>query len=561
MSATGGAGARPSLGVLRLTSADRDAALASALRRRLPVDITARVGAIVAGHAGRRPDHPAIITDWAGLTSYRDLARQLEALARALVARGVTRGDMVAVCAYRSPELVAAFLALEAVGAVYLPVEPGWPPERSRQVLADSGPAVILVGPRVSRQTVDAVAGGRPVLDLAGLRVDGKPVRAADLVPGDEPRYVIYTSGTTGVPKGAVVEHRGMMNHLWAKVADLGLTAADRVGFTAPTGFDISIWQMLCPLLIGATVVIVDEPTVRFPRKMVRALGRHEVTVAEVVPTIAAELAREYGRDGAPASTLRWLLTTGEELRPALAAALLAALPDVALLNAYGPTECSDDVTHHRVTSDDTKGPRIPIGTPVANCALYLLVDKEGTWRAARPGETAQLFVGGVQVGRGYLRRPDITAQAFFHDELDSSSPTGRLYRTGDLVRLDNGVLSYLGRVDRQVKVGGVRVELDEVEAVLSRHKAVAECAVVLSGQTGRIDAFVVARDDARTKDLPQHAREWLPSAAVPSRWHLVDRLPRTANGKVDHRALTLVSARTDEADVHRLPEEGEGRP
>jgi D-alanine--poly(phosphoribitol) ligase subunit 1 len=538
------AGSEPSaLGVLRLGHADREAARAGALRRPVPVDTAGRVGAVVAAHAARWPDHPAIVADGVEQVTYRDLADHVAALTGGLAAHGVARGDLVAVCAHRGPELVAAFLALEAVDAVYLPVEPGWPQERSRQVLANSGAVAVLVGPGVGRSAVDAAAGGCPVLDVGELRAAGTAVPPGDSAQDDEPRYVIFTSGTTGVPKGAVIEHRGMMNHLRAKIADLCLTSADRIAFTAPIGFDISIWQMLCPLLVGATMVIVDDATMRFPRKMVRTLGRHGVTVAEVVPTIAAALAREYARDFS-ALALRWLLTTGEELRPDLAAALLAALPDVALLNAYGPTECSDDVTHHRVTRRDAEGLRIPIGTPVANCQLYLLVDDDGTWRAARPREAAELFVGGVQVGRGYLGRPDLTARAFFHDEIDPSSPTGRLYRTGDLVRLDDGVLCYLGRVDRQVKVGGVRIELDEIEVVVSRHEAVAECAVLLSERTGRVDAFVVVLGDTRVvDDLLRHAREWLPSAVVPSRWHVLDRLPRTGNGKVDHRALARVIA------------------
>jgi amino acid adenylation domain-containing protein len=497
------------------------------------------MGGIVARHAVYRPDRPAIVVPGIGQVSYRKLAGHVTALAGGLARHGVARGDVVVVCALRSPELLAAFLAIEAVGAVYLPIEPDMPQERARQVLADSGAATVLVGAGVSRSGAGAARGGCLVLELAELLASGAVGAAAGTVPADEPRYVIFTSGTTGTPKGAVIEHRGMVNHLRAKVADLRLTAADRVAFTAPTGFDISIWQMLCPLLVGGTVVVVDDATTRFPRKLAQVIGRHGVTVAEVVPMIAAALAREYTRHHAPLPAMRWLLTTGEELRPAVAAALLTALPGVAVLNAYGPTECSDDVTHYQVTERDTAGLRIPIGGPVPNCDLYLLVRHEGTWRAARPGEAAQLFVGGVSVGRGYLRRPDLTVRAFYRDELDPSSPTGRLYCTGDLVRLDDGVLSYVGRVDRQVKVGGVRMELDEIEAVVSRHDAVAECAVLLFERTGRVDAFVVARAGApAVDDLLRYARQWLPLAAVPSCWHLLDRLPRTANGKVDRRAL-----------------------
>jgi acyl-coenzyme A synthetase/AMP-(fatty) acid ligase len=240
---------------------------------------------------------------------------------------------------------------------------------------------------------------------------------------------------------------------------------------------------------------------------------------------------------------LRWLLTTGEEIQVKLAATLLDALPGTQLLNAYGPTECSDDVTHHTVTARDLARPRIPIGGPVANCVLYLLVRDGDSWRAAAPGETAELFVGGVCVGRGYLHRPDLTRAAFFRDVLDPTSVTGRLYRTGDLVRLDDGALTYLARADRQVKVAGVRMELDEIEAVLTRHPRVTECAVALDETSGRVGACVVA-PGASIDELRDHARAWLPAAVVPATWTFVDALPRTRNGKIDHQAVRRLTRR-----------------
>ncbi len=218
----------------------------------------------------------------------------------------------------------------------------------------------------------------------------------------------------------------------------------------------------------------------------------------------------------------------------------MTALPQVTLVNAYGPTECSDDVTHHVVTRSDLERTRLPVGSPVINTALYLLVEDEEGWRAADPGESGELFVGGTGVGLGYLNDPETTARAFFRDPFDPASATGRLYRTGDLARFDEGVVHYLGRGDRQVKVAGVRMELDEIEAVLSRHPAVTRCAVTVSGDGER--SQLVAHYNLRAPVTPeelQHAvRAAVPPAMVPRRWREWEALPLTANGKVDHRSL-----------------------
>jgi amino acid adenylation domain-containing protein len=316
----------------------------------------------------------------------------------------------------------------------------------------------------------------------------------------DQPRYVLFTSGSTGRPKGAVVEHQGMINHLVAKVVDLDLTDADVIAQTAPLGFDISIWQMLCPLIIGGQVHVVGDEVGHDPVAFAQAVDTQRITVVELVPTMVRHLLDDLathhdllrgasgGTDsGASLAGLRWMLATGEELPTEVARRWLDAMPHARLLNAYGPTECSDDVTHHVVTHADLGLLRLPIGTPVINTQLYVLrsddddADAEhGVWRACDLDETGELFVGGSGVGRGYLGDEERTRAAFFQDPF-AETLTGRLYRTGDAVRLlPQGVLQYLGRVDRQVKISGVRMELGEIEAVLQRHPSVGAVAVVV---------------------------------------------------------------------------------
>ena len=472
----------------------RELAVRHGMARERAVDLADPLITRVERFAAER-DRPAV-TDRTRSLTYSGLAREARRLAALLVDAGVEPGAVVGVGGARCATVVAAFLAVELVGALYVPADDTWPAGRVRDVLDQAGASVLLtVDPGESAAALLEGAAG------AGCRV----VRAADAAgrepwphepradAPDRPRYVLFTSGSTGRPKGAVVEHRGMVNHLWAKIIDLGLTGDDVVAQTAPLGFDISVWQMLCPLLVGGRVDVVGDEVGHDPVAFARAVDRQGITVVELVPTMVRHLLDELAdAPGGGLRGLRWMIATGEELPVELSRRWLEAMPHARLLNAYGPTECSDDVTHHAVTAGDLDLLRLPIGTPVVNAWLYVLRPPgkeggDGTWTACDLGETGELFVGGVAVGRGYLGSPDKTREAFFRDPF-GDSPTGRLYRTGDAVRLlpagaggeDRPTLQYLGRVDRQVKISGVRMELGEIEAVLQRHPAVGAAAVVV---------------------------------------------------------------------------------
>uniref|UniRef100_A0AAU3GP23 Amino acid adenylation domain-containing protein n=1 Tax=Streptomyces sp. NBC_01401 TaxID=2903854 RepID=A0AAU3GP23_9ACTN len=527
-------------------------------------DTSAGVLDSVAGTARLTPRRTAVVDRTSTLT-YADLLSRVDRFRAVLAAAGCGAGSVVAAVGDRSADTVAVFLALEGLGAVYLPLSPDWPALRVAEVLRRSEAALLLDysgdpgggGPHGGTAVKAASELGIPTVDAPDA--DSSVPTPPRPVPGDrspEARYCIFTSGTTGRPKGAAVEHRGMMNHLWAKVEDLGLTDADRLAFTAPLVFDISVWQMLAPLLTGGTVVVVRDPDLTFPRRLATVLADSATTVVELVPTVVGWIAREAERrPGTTLPALRWLISTGEELSPDLAARVLAAAPHIRLLNAYGPTECSDDITHHEITEADTARPRLPVGSPVTGARLYLLArdEDEGPWRAAEPGEAGELFVGGVVVGLGYVNDPDNTAGAFFADALDPGSPTGRLYRTGDLARFEGGVVQYLGRVDRQVKVAGVRMELDEIEVVLRRHPAVDRCAVAVPVVSGRpeLAAYYTLRGPATAGTLSSYLADALPEAMVPRHLTELDALPLTPNGKTDHRALRrLTQDGTSPAEV-----------
>ncbi|WP_327737899.1 amino acid adenylation domain-containing protein [Streptomyces nojiriensis] len=554
--------AAPAFSPLPLAEGAAARATALSLGRLAEFDTSTGVLHHVARFAAATPDAPAVIDGDTTLT-YPELLTRAARFRAALVSAGCGAGSVVAAVGDRSADTIAAFLALEGLGAVYLPLATDWPAQRVTEVLERSAAGFLLdysgapgAGGPGGETAVKAAAGlGTTVVAAPGPDAAVAPYASDGRDQSLEPRYCIFTSGTTGRPKGAAVEHRGMVNHLWAKVCDLEFSAGDRLAFTAPLVFDISIWQMLTPLLVGGAVVVVRQQDLDFPRRVRTVLERTGVTVVELVPTVVGWLVAEAERRAPVLPALRWLISTGEELRPELAARALAALPHVRLLNAYGPTECSDDVTHHEVTAADTTRPRLPVGGPVDNARLYLLVrdEDEGPWRAAEPGEAGDLFVGGVVVGLGYVNDPDNNARAFFTDPLDPDSPTGRLYRTGDLARFEDGVVLYLGRVDRQVKVAGVRMELDEIEAVLLRHPAVDRAAVTVPVVDGHpaLAAHYTVRGPVTPEELRAHLAGSLPEAMVPRRLTELDALPLTPNGKTDHRALRqLTQDGTSPAEV-----------
>ncbi len=542
---------------LAMSEAERDRAIRHSLRRAETYDTAQPVIAHVERLATRAPDAIAVC-DRHEAVGYAELARRARHVAGFLTRANIGAGDVVAIGGERGAGIVTAFLATELVGAVYLPVESSWPAKRTGGVLADSGARVLLA---TDPEAGDLAAGA----GLAGCPVEPLPrgdspdfAEPARLSAPDQVRYVLYTSGSTGKPKGAVVEHLGMLNHLWAKVTDLGIGPDDRLAQTAPLGFDISVWQMLAPLLVGGEVVVVPDDAAHDARALLDVVRQRRVTVLEVVPTlIRLMLDTSAGAQPSDLGGLRWLLATGEALPPTTAGRWLRMFPDVGLLNAYGPTECSDDVTHHRVEPVDVDGAHLPIGGPVGNAVLYVLRrdDESGTWSACEPGEVGELFVGGPVVGRGYLGDPDRTRDTFFVDTLAGA---GRLYRTGDAVRRqrDRPVLEYLGRVDRQVKVAGVRMELPEIEAVLRRAPGVVDCAVVarkpdaralvarrtaLSTEEGaaRLVAYVTTGDTPL--DWPavrEHLADRLPLPMVPALCVELPNLPLTRNGKIDYAAL-----------------------
>jgi amino acid adenylation domain-containing protein len=500
--------------------------------------------------AARSPDAVAV-TFGTQQQTYRELNRNANRLARGLVELGVGPDVIVTLFAERGIAFLTAVLAIFKAGGAYLPLDPSHPVRRNLDLLAQSGASLVL-------QTRDSV----PVFSRAPATGDS-PMRARvlyidelierspeseNLPPRSMPfnlAYVIYTSGSTGRPKGVMVEQRGMLNHLFAKISDLRLVEADIIAQTASQCFDISVWQFLAALLVGGQTHVVNDAVVYDSRLLLREVEGRGVSILETVPSLLGVMLEEMTRRDDPPrpalAALRWLIPTGEALPPVLCRRWLDAYPRIPMLNAYGPTECSDDVAHHaiyQVPSPEVLN--VPVGRPVANTRLYVL---DQLLQLVPVGVAGELCVSGVGVGRGYLNDPRRTAAAFVPDPF-SRDEGARLYRTGDRARhLPDGTIEFLGRRDEQVKVRGHRIELGEIETVIGHLRGVRQAVVVVREQRPgdkRLVAYVVPRQDVSfaPDELRRHLGEQLPDYMVPSDFVILDDLPLTANGKIDHQSL-----------------------
>jgi amino acid adenylation domain-containing protein len=494
----------------------------------------------------RTPSAIAVESDEASLT-YDELNLQANRLARSLVAKGVGPETLVAVLAQRGIPLLTAMLGIFKAGGVYLPLDPRHPVTRHVQVLQQSGAAAVLVAEElesVAAAISEQMLSSDTAVQLLPLELSHEAEdETEDLPTRGGPRnlaYVIFTSGSTGVPKGSMIEHRGMINHLFIKARDLEMTSADIVAQTASQCFDISVWQFLAPLLVGGRVRVFDDEVVADPKALLHALEKESITVVETVPSLLrATLAEMQASLGTPLRALRWMVATGEALAPEICEAWQHEVGEsVRLLNAYGPTECSDDVTHYEVKRT-VPVVRVPIGRALSNTKLYICDRELGL---VPVGVNGELCVGGAGVGRGYLYDAARTATSFVPDPF-ADHAGARLYRTGDLCRyLPDGNIEFLGRIDDQVKVRGFRIELGEIETVLSTHTEVKQVAIVVREDTEgdkRLVAYVVpSQSTLISDDLREYLKGQLPDYMIPQVFVTLDALPLTPNGKLDRRSL-----------------------
>jgi amino acid adenylation domain-containing protein len=509
----------------------------------------------------RSPDAIALRFRDSALT-YRELNAHADTLAGRLVGLGAGPNSLVAVCMERSLEMVVALYATLKAGAAYVPIDPEYPAERVEFMLEDTAAPILL--------TQSAVAGR---FDGAAARVVSVDLSAAASSPGDtgaggtpatplsEPTlddlaYVIYTSGSTGQPKGAMNTHRGIVNRLFWMQEAFGLTPDDRVIQKTPFSFDVSVWELFWPLLFGAQLVIAEPGGHRDTGYLAQLIVERGITTIHFVPSML-QLFLEDPRAG-ECTSLRRVICSGEALPRAVQDRLFSRL-GCELHNLYGPTEAAIDVTWW-ACDPNSELRFVPIGKPVANTQMHVVDD------ALQPvlvGTAGELCIGGVQVGRGYLNRPELTAERFVEDRI-SGRPGARLYRTGDLARyLPDGNIEFLGRSDFQVKIRGFRVELGEIEAALEAVPGIRQ-AIVVARQRSSGDMDLVAyvsgadRRGTGTDALRARLLERLPAYMVPTTFVPVDQFPLSSNGKVDRKALPAPTrARPELATPYAPPRSG----
>lgn len=505
--------------------------------------------------AARVAAHPQRILARCGDQSltYAQLWQRSEALARGMRALGAQADQPVALLAERGLELLCLMVATLRAGAAWLPLEPTQPPARWQHVLNRAGRPLVVCSEEHRAALTAHYDGPIAVPDeLLERSAEGRLPQAA--ARPEQLAYVLFTSGSTGQPKGVMVNRAGMLNNMLAKLAPLGLSEEDVIAQTAPACFDISVWQTLTAPLFGACVEIIPDALVRDPLALLALLASRRVSLLEPVPALLQALldAQEQRRIELPA--LRWVLPTGEALPMPTARAWFERYPEIPLMNAYGPAECSDDVAFQPLHQAPKESGSVAIGSPTAGAELYVLGHDLNPLPVGVPGELA---IGGIGVSRGYLADPARTAANFVPNPL--GAPGSRLYLSGDLARWRaDGVLEYLGRKDFQLKLRGFRIEPGEIEACLERHPAVQRALVNLQrlGESELLVAYWQG-DDAATAsetELASHLRGELPAYMLPSAWVRVASWPLNGNGKVDRKALP--APRLDSALVE--PPQGE---
>jgi amino acid adenylation domain-containing protein len=492
------------------------------------------------------PTAVAVVCNQQQLT-YSQLNARVKEMATRLRRLSIGQEQVVGVVAARGIDLLVGALAIMSVGATYLPIEPRYPANRVQAIVLQARPRCLIVADdQVER--VDEALQSLPA-DIRPIRIAPSDAACAEVYPRNalatgtvfpaNLAYVIFTSGSTGAPKGAAITHRGMVNHLFAKIRELELGPLDIIAQTASQCFDISIWQLVAALLVGGCVRIYADEQILDSAEFFNTLDNDGITIFQPVPSLLRALLEQTPRPSEIGfRNLRCVVPTGEELPRDLVVSWFKRFPTIDLVNAYGPTECSDDVTHHRMKEPPPPGRSIPIGRPIDNTQLYIL---DRHLQPVPIGIAGELFVGGVGVSRGYLGQPSLTAERFVPNPFQ---PGDRLYRTGDLVRWRNwGTIEFLGRIDHQVKIRGHRIELGEIEAVLKASLGVQDAVVVARPAphgTKELVGYVSVQPEA---DIAGHeVRGWLgtklPDYMVPAIIVVLPSLPLTANGKIDRNAL-----------------------
>lgn len=488
------------------------------------------------------PDSIAICYENKYLT-YQELNSRSNQLAHYLRSLKIGSEFLVGICAERSIEMVIGIFGILKAGGAYVPIDPNYPTERINYILSDSKISILLTQDHL-RPTLSYTQARIICLDLDWSSIDGQPKN--NLVRNTSPEnlvYVIYTSGSTGKPKGAMNTHKGLVNRILWMQDTYNLTATDRVLQKTPFSFDVSAWEFFWPLATGACLVVSRPEGHKDSNYLIELINKQKITTIHFVPSMLRIFLETEGVKSC--NTLRMVFCSGEALTVTLQENFFERL-NADLINLYGPTEAAIDVTYWNC-KPNCKFSNVPIGRPVANTQIYIL---DNDFQPVPVGVSGELYIGGVQLARGYLNRSDLTAERFIDNPFKDTFNFPCLYKTGDSARyLPDGNIEYLGRLDNQVKIRGFRIELGEIEAVLAQHPSINEVVVIareeaLGGKylvvyaVPHPDKFQLDKQDSLVKNLRQWVKDKLPEFMLPSAFFILESFPLTPNGKLDRRAL-----------------------
>lgn len=447
------------------------------------------------------------------------------------------RGDVIALSMPVGVDYVIALLAVAKAGGVFLPLDPAAPPRRQAQILSIADP-VLAISDRSTE-----LEPGLKVRTLAELSLD-RPESPELTVEGDDASYIVFTSGSTGMPKAILGSQKGLSHFLHWEMREFGLGAESRISQLAPATFDVSLRDILAPLLAGGTLCIPPDDARTDSRRLLSWLETAKVSLVHCVPSLFRQLMAELGAGTSPDARLpdlQHLLLAGEPLYGADIQRWHALMGQrIQLTNLYGPSETTLAKAFHRITeTPDEPGRMVPVGTPLPNSAL--LVIKEG--ELCDPGEIGEVFIKTPFMSKGYLGAPDLMAESFVQNPLTPYTPD-IIYRSGDIGRyLENHTVELLGRKDQQVKINGIRIELAEVEAAILQHSGIETAVVVAHRSTAGapgLTAYFTAAPALTGADIRQHLADWLPPAMQPAHYVQMEQFPLNLHGKIDRRALPL---------------------
>ncbi|WP_233476482.1 non-ribosomal peptide synthetase/type I polyketide synthase [Paenibacillus sonchi] len=508
-------------------------------------DLSQSIITLIEQQAEKRGDETAVVWEGQRLT-YRELNERANQVARLLRDRGCQRDEIIGILAERSPAMIIGLLGIEKAGCAYLPLDPDYPAERIGYLIQDSGLKLVL--------TQTAFMDQAAALGVAAVDVEEEAVYAGyerdnvalDILP-HHLAYVLYTSGSTGKPKGVMLTHGGLVNRLRWMAEAYGMDEREVVLQKTTYTFDVSVWELFLPLMTGGVLCLAKPGGEKDPDYLCQLINEQGITTLHFVPSMLSGFVHALP-ENASLGQLKRCICSGEELTLEVKERFFRRVEGVELHNLYGPTEATIDVSSYEVHPAD---PLIPIGKPVANTRLYIVSEEGGLVPVGIPGE---LCIGGVQLAKGYLNRPELTAEKF---RTLPGLPEERLYFTGDLARWrEDGNIEYLGRKDTQIKLRGYRIELGEIESAIQKYDSRIETAVVVSqgaqAETKVLCAYFTARERIETEALKEYLRRELPAYMVPVFYTQLDALPHTSSGKADRKTLSQMEIRVEkERYVH----------